>query len=183
MTEPKVHVKRKVWLAQTSTNPKAPHILEKGTEFLSSCFNIEIKQLWFAWSVRPTENQFKSEALLLNASCSLVLFFFSFILSGSSNVLERQVYVGVRTCDIFLCREAIVFLLFIASTEVLCCLGHCFTTLASFRGMSPPKHHTLYLRFSLSSLYLCLPCKCFKKDSFVFRSKYCYVMFCFSCEC
>lgn len=53
MTEPKVvRVSKKAWLAQTYTNPKRQHILEKGMEF-SSSFNLKIKQLLISLEFSP----------------------------------------------------------------------------------------------------------------------------------
>ena len=48
--------------------------------------------------------------------------------------VRLRVYLGVKTCEVFLCFQAIIFLGSIAlSSQWLLCI-HCFTSLVSFRG-------------------------------------------------
>ena len=47
---------------------------------------------------------------------------------------DFRVYLGVKTCEVFLCFLAIIFLgsIVLASQWLLCI--HCFTSLVSFKG-------------------------------------------------
>ena len=44
------------------------------------------------------------------------------------------VYLGVTTCDVFLCSGVIVYLLYIVSRFIVVLVVLCFTSLVSFTG-------------------------------------------------
>ena len=48
--------------------------------------------------------------------------------------LMEGVYLGVKTCEVFLCSGVIVYLLYIVSRFIVVLVVLCFTSLVSFTG-------------------------------------------------
>ena len=85
--------------------------------------------------------------------------------------LMEEVYLGVTTCEVFLCSGVIVYLLYIISRFIVVLVVLCFTSLVSFTGfytedepMEAQKYYSLlktHLKkltyFALRSLTLVLP--------------------------
>ena len=85
--------------------------------------------------------------------------------------LMEGVYLGVKTCEVFLCSGVIVYLLYIVSRFIVVLVVLCFTSLVSFTGfytedepMEAQKYYSLlktHLKkltyFALRSLTLVLP--------------------------